>query len=251
MLEQAQNGREPFARSAGHVPRRQREARRASLQAATTRAIATAEIAVVLLAIAPRTKPLVTIYMPSDCVTCVRWMEHLAARGFRTEIGDMSEWSAVRAEFALPPGSLSSHTAVVDGMFIEGPVPAREIHLALEWRAKYHIRGLVVPGVPRGSPAGSRSCRNTIRSSLSATAGSSAIRRARSCEFDARAFGAFLFSIAIESIASTPGASRFRTRLSRTDLLGCHLVSAKFARGVSIAPRPSQRAEAAPSPAQS
>jgi hypothetical protein len=37
-------------------------------------------------------------------------------------------------------------------MFIEGPVPAREIHLALTWRAQYHIRGLVVPGVPRGSP---------------------------------------------------------------------------------------------------
>ena len=64
----------------------------------------------------------------------------------------MSEWSTARAEFALPAGYLSSHTAVVDGMFIEGPVPAREIHLALAWRARYHIRGLVVPGVPAGSP---------------------------------------------------------------------------------------------------
>jgi hypothetical protein len=138
--------------AAGHVSRRQREARRASLQAATTLAIATAVIAAVLLAIAPRTKPLVMVYMPSDCSTCRRWMEHLAARGFRTELGDVSEWSAVRAEFALPTGSLSSHTAVVEGMFIEGPVPAHEIHLALERRARYHIRGLVVPGVPRGSP---------------------------------------------------------------------------------------------------
>lgn len=137
---------------AGHASRRQREGRRASLHAVTTLAIATAVITAVLLAIAPRTKPLVTVYMPSDCGTCLRWMEHLAARGFRTELGDMSEWSSVRAEFALPANSLSSHTAVVEGMLIEGPVPAREIHLALERRAKYHIRGLVVPGVPRGSP---------------------------------------------------------------------------------------------------
>jgi hypothetical protein len=79
-------------------------------------------------------------------------MEYLSAHGFRTELGNMSQWSAVRAEFALPAYSLSSHTAVVDGLFIEGPVPAREIHLALRWRAQYHIRGLVVPGVPRGSP---------------------------------------------------------------------------------------------------
>jgi hypothetical protein len=109
-------------------------------------------IAAVVPTIAPPTKPVVTVYMPSDCGTCRRWMEHLATRGFRTEVGDLSEWSAVRAAFALPATSLSSHTAVVDGMFIEGPVPAREIHLALTWRAQYHIRGLVVPGVPRGSP---------------------------------------------------------------------------------------------------
>jgi hypothetical protein len=108
--------------------------------------------AAVVLPIAPRSKPVVTVYMPSDCGSCRRWMEHLAARGFRTEIGQLSKWPAVRAEFALPPDSLSSHTAVVEGMFIEGPVPAREIHLALKWRSKYHIRGLVVPGVPRGSP---------------------------------------------------------------------------------------------------
>jgi hypothetical protein len=134
------------------VSRSQREARRACLHAATGLAIATAVIAAVVLPIAPQTKPMVTVYMPSDCGPCRRWMEHLAARGFRTRLGDMSEWSTVRAEFALPEDSLSSHTAVVDGLFIEGPVPAREIHLALTWRAQYHIRGLVVPGVPRGSP---------------------------------------------------------------------------------------------------
>jgi hypothetical protein len=79
-------------------------------------------------------------------------MQYLAARGFRTELGDLSQWPAIRGEFALPPGSLSSHTAVVEGMFVEGPVPAREIHLALAWRDQYYIRGLFVPGVPRGSP---------------------------------------------------------------------------------------------------
>jgi hypothetical protein len=137
---------------AGRVSGGQREARRASLRAVTVLAIATAVIAAVVVPIAPRTKPVVTVYMPDDCGTCRRWMKYLAARGFRTELGDRSQWSAVRAEFALPPGSLSSHTAVVDGMFIEGPVPASDIHLALAWRARYHIRGLVVPGVPRGSP---------------------------------------------------------------------------------------------------
>jgi hypothetical protein len=115
-------------------------------------AIAFAVVAAVVLPIAPRTQPVVTVYMPRDCDTCRRWMEYLAAKGFRTQLGDASQWSGVRAQFALPADSLSSHTAVVDGMFIEGPVPAPEIRLALAWREQHRIRGLVVPGVPRGSP---------------------------------------------------------------------------------------------------
>jgi hypothetical protein len=139
--------------AAKRVSRRQREAsRRVSLQFLIALAIAFAAVAAVVLPIAPRTKPVVTVYMPSDCGTCQRWMEYLAASGFRTQRGDATNWSAVRAQFALPADSLSSHTAVVDGMFIEGPVPAREIHLALAWREQFHIRGLFVPGVPRGSP---------------------------------------------------------------------------------------------------
>jgi hypothetical protein len=138
--------------TARRVSRSQREARRVLLRAAMALAIAFALIAAVVLPIAPRTKPVVTVYMPGDCDACRRWMEYLAAKGFRTQLGDNSQWTAVRAEFALPAGSLSSHTAVVDGMFIEGPVPASEIRLALAWREQYRIRGLVVPGVPRGSP---------------------------------------------------------------------------------------------------
>jgi hypothetical protein len=132
--------------------RKQRETRRATLQAAAALAVAFAGMAAVVLPIAPRTKPMVTVYMPSDCDTCRRWMKYLAAKGFRTQLGDTSQWPSVRAEFALPADSLSSHTAVVDGMFIEGPVPAPEIRLALAWREQHQIRGLVVPGVPRGSP---------------------------------------------------------------------------------------------------
>ena len=50
------------------------------------------------------------------------------------------------ARFSFGTGNWASSPAT------RVPVPAREIHLALAWRVKYHIRGLFVPGVPRGSP---------------------------------------------------------------------------------------------------
>lgn len=135
-----------------HLSRRQREARYAWRVTAFVLLLASAAVVAVLLTIAPRTKPVVTVYMPDDCGTCRRWMKHLAARGFRTQIGDSSEWPSIRAQFRLPPAFRSSHTAVVEGLLIEGPVPAREVHAALAWRTSNPVRGLVVPGVPRGSP---------------------------------------------------------------------------------------------------
>lgn len=109
-------------------------------------------IATLFIAIAPREEPLVTVYMQPDCSSCRRWMEYLNARGFRTEIGKKSDWAAVRARFRLAPGFRGAHTAVVDGLFVEGQVPAGDIHSVLQLRGHVHIRGLVVPGLPRGSP---------------------------------------------------------------------------------------------------
>jgi hypothetical protein len=56
----------------------------------------------------------------------------------------------VKAEYRIPPQLSSCHTAVVDGYVIEGHVPASDIVKLLKERPK--IRGLVVPGMPMGSP---------------------------------------------------------------------------------------------------
>lgn len=79
-------------------------------------------------------------------------MQHLNARGFRTEVGNETDWPAIRARFRIMPGFQSTHTAVVDGLYIEGPVPAGDIHDALQWRGNHALLGLVVPGAPPGAP---------------------------------------------------------------------------------------------------
>ena len=143
---------EPGGSPRQHLSRRQQEARRAWRVLWAIGVLAALMIGTVIVLVAPRSKPIVTVYMRPDCAPCLRWMEHLDTRGFETKVGREADWPTVRARFGIPPNMQSSHTAIVDGLFVEGPVPAGDIHRALKWRVSYHIKGVVVPGVPRGSP---------------------------------------------------------------------------------------------------
>ena len=57
---------------------------------------------------------------------------------------------AVKAEYGIPPGLQSCHTAVVDGYVVEGHVPAADVKRLLAERPE--AAGLAVPGMPVGSP---------------------------------------------------------------------------------------------------
>ena len=146
-----------FARLLGsrertHLSRRERENRRTNRRFITVAALAFAVATGVVAYLAPDRYPIVTVYMQPDCKSCRGWMRYLESRGFRTQIGAESEWPAIRARFRLPPRFRGLHTAVVDGLLIEGHVPAGEIHAVLAKPDHAHIRGLVVPGLPNGAP---------------------------------------------------------------------------------------------------
>ncbi len=96
--------------------------------------------------------PVVTIYMRQDCSTCRAWKHYLDTQGFRTRLGAESDWPALRARFRLPPGFRGRHTAVVEGLLLEGHVPADAIRAMLAKPDHSHVRGLVVPGIPDGAP---------------------------------------------------------------------------------------------------
>lgn len=133
--------------------RRRRERRAARIQSIIALAVF-ALIVLVLVHLAPASdeRPLVTVYMKPDCESCRRWMHHLNARGFRTQAGTEAEWMTARTNAKLPPGFEATHHAVVEGLFIEGYVPARDIHRALKSPRRDSIRGLVLPGAPPGAP---------------------------------------------------------------------------------------------------
>lgn len=63
---------------------------------------------------------------------------------------DVEDTSPVRRRFGVPERLGSCHTAVVGGYVVEGHVHAREIKRLLQ--EKPNALGLVVPGMPGGSP---------------------------------------------------------------------------------------------------
>lgn len=93
----------------------------------------------------------VLMHKNPGCGCCDLWADHLRSFGFTvvsTEDPDILEF---KAERNIPGPLMSCHTAVVDGYFVEGHVPANDI-LRLLKEKPAHVTGIAVPGMPLGSP---------------------------------------------------------------------------------------------------
>ncbi len=110
----------------------------------------TEQSAQVMGAPAAAVKPEVVIYKSPTCSCCGAWEEHIRAAGYTVVQKPTEDMAAVKAAQHVPAALASCHTAVVDGYVIEGHVPASAITRLLTERPA--ARGLVVPGMPAGSP---------------------------------------------------------------------------------------------------
>ncbi len=88
--------------------------------------------------------------MGPQCGCCEKWADHLQAAGFEVKVEEVSDLSRIKAKYGIRPHLETCHTAVVDGYVIEGHVPAASVKRLLEERPR--IAGIVVPGMPIGSP---------------------------------------------------------------------------------------------------
>ncbi|MDP7146684.1 MAG: DUF411 domain-containing protein [Pseudomonadales bacterium] len=77
-------------------------------------------------------------------------MGHLRSNGIEVSTRDVEDISAVTSRLKIPATLASCHVAVIDGYVFEGHIPADVIHRFL--KEKPNARGLVVPGMPMGSP---------------------------------------------------------------------------------------------------
>ena len=86
----------------------------------------------------------------ASCGCCSVWIEHMRDAGFTVTSTDVDNVNAIKERVGVPLGKGSCHTAEVGGYFIEGHVPAGDVKRLLAERPD--AKGLVVPGMPAGSP---------------------------------------------------------------------------------------------------
>ena len=83
-----------------------------------------------------------------DC--CGSWVDNLRVGGLNVVVHEMEDVTPIARKAGVPDDARSCHTAIVDGYFVEGHVPASDIRKLLRERPK--ARGIAVPGMPIGSP---------------------------------------------------------------------------------------------------
>lgn len=92
---------------------------------------------------------LIDVHRDANCGCCKAWISHLETNGFTVRDHVEPDMVAVKRQLGVPYRLGSCHTAVIDGKFVEGHVPAREV---LRLHQSPDLLGAAVPGMPAGSP---------------------------------------------------------------------------------------------------
>ena len=92
----------------------------------------------------------ITVYRSASCGCCKGWIDHLKEHNFRVKDVTVDDVNKFKHQFNVPTQAASCHTAVVDGVVIEGHVPAQDIKRLLASPGK--VRLLTVPAMPSGTP---------------------------------------------------------------------------------------------------
>ena len=94
--------------------------------------------------------PLVRVHKSASCGCCGLWVDHMRKHGFTVEVNETDDLEPIKKRLGVPLGKGSCHTAEVGRLVVEGHVPAGDVKrlLAMDGDA----RGLVLPGMPLGSP---------------------------------------------------------------------------------------------------
>jgi len=89
-------------------------------------------------------------YRNPGCGCCHAWTERMADAGLPVAMEDEADLAALSARLGIPAGLEGCHVGEIDGYVISGHVPPEDIKRLLA--DKPAARGLVVPGMPVGSP---------------------------------------------------------------------------------------------------
>ncbi|HYD36760.1 MAG TPA: DUF411 domain-containing protein [Allosphingosinicella sp.] len=86
------------------------------------------------------------------CGCCLEWAKRVeAAFGRKLPVVNAPNMAAVKKARGVPAALHSCHTALIQGVVVEGHVPPEDIKRLIASR-RPAVKGLAVPGMPAGSP---------------------------------------------------------------------------------------------------
>lgn len=91
----------------------------------------------------------IDVHRDANCGCCKKWIQHLEANGFTVVDHVEADMGAVKQSLGVAPRLSSCHTAMINGKFVEGHVPAEQI---IAMGKRDDLLGIAVPGMPAGSP---------------------------------------------------------------------------------------------------
>lgn len=91
----------------------------------------------------------IDVHRDANCGCCKEWVKHLQASGFDVNDHVETDMTTIKAKLGVPESLRSCHTAVINGKFVEGHVPAEQIK---QLNDRKDLIGVAVPGMPVGSP---------------------------------------------------------------------------------------------------
>lgn len=94
----------------------------------------------------------IVVHRDPGCGCCGLWAKQISQQlGRKVTITDNPQRRALVQRLGVPEELGSCHTAIVDGVVVEGHVPAADIKRFLAKRPK-GMKGIAVGGMPLGSP---------------------------------------------------------------------------------------------------
>jgi hypothetical protein len=93
----------------------------------------------------------IAVFKDPSCGCCEKWVAHMAANGFAPTVTNSTDMTAVKTKYGVKADLQSCHTAIVNGVVIEGHVPASDVKTFLTGKPA-GILGLTIPGMPPSAP---------------------------------------------------------------------------------------------------
>jgi hypothetical protein len=93
----------------------------------------------------------VVMHKNPGCGCCDGWAEHMRHFNFTVEVIEDPEIYTLKDARGIPQPLFSCHTTFIEGYFVEGHVPAKDVLTLLTLKPD-GVNGIAVPGMPLGSP---------------------------------------------------------------------------------------------------